>query len=502
MSALDPPLVKADATPITDRSLAEAALEIDAGGKDASPIVLAEPTQPVSKFLPIAMATALFMELLDTAALGSALPTLAKEFHTEPVHLKLALTAYLLTVAVLVPASGWLADRFGPRRVFVHALRVYLLGSVCCGLSDSVSQLVAARVLQGIGGAVMTPVARLIVVASTPRERLVNAMNAFTLPAIIGPLLGPLLSGLLLDVANWRWIFFINIPVGVVGLIVVLRIVPRLRNRHPGPFDGFGFVFAAAGITGLVVVAESIGTGLLSVTSQLSILAGAAVACALFVWRALTAAVPMLDLRLLTKPTYRVSMIGGSLMRLGIGATPFLLPLLLQVGLGWSPVRAGLVMTWMMVGSIVARFAGTYAIRRLGFRNALLLTAVLTAVFTAGPSVFRVETPMIVVIVYLFLAGFLRTAHFVSVVPIGYADIKSEEVSKAATLSTVIQQLALSFGVSLAGFTLYWSTGDSDELTPEKFIASFLTLGAASLLAIPFYASLDRKVGEHMRSGQ
>src|SRR5579863_3118628 len=173
-----------------------------------------ETPAPVSRFIPLAMASALFMDLLDTAALGTALPTMAREFHTEPLHLKLALTAYLMTMAILVPASGWLADRFGARRVFVNAVRIYLIGSLCCGLSNSLAQLVAARILQGFGGAMMTPVARLIVVATTPRARLVHAMNAFTMPAVIGPLLGPPLAGLLLEVASWRWIFFINLPVG------------------------------------------------------------------------------------------------------------------------------------------------------------------------------------------------------------------------------------------------------------------------------------------------
>src|SRR5580692_2799340 len=223
-----------------------------------------ESPAPVSRFIPLAMASALFMDLLDTAALGTALPTMAREFHTEALQLKLALTAYLMTMAILVPASGWLADRFGPRRVFVNAMKVYLLGSLCCGLSNSVGELVAARVLQGVDGAMMTPVARLIVVASTPRERPVHAMNRFTLPAIIGPLIGPPLAGTLLEFASWRWIFFINIPVGLLGIAAVLRIVPRLRHRHPGPFDRFGFATAALGIVTLILLSESVGSDFLS----------------------------------------------------------------------------------------------------------------------------------------------------------------------------------------------------------------------------------------------
>ncbi|HEY3659060.1 MAG TPA: MFS transporter [Steroidobacteraceae bacterium] len=458
-------------------------------------------TVPVSRFLPLAMASALFMDLLDTAALGSALPTLAREFHTEPLHLKLALTAYLMTMAILVPASGWLADRYGARRVFINAMRVYLLGSLCCGLSNSMGQLVAARVLQGIGGAMMTPVARLIVVASTPRERLVQAMNAFTIPAIVGPLMGPPLAGLLLEVANWRWIFFINIPVGLLGIAAVLRIVPRLRHTHPGPFDGFGFAAAAVGIVTLIVLSESVGSDLLSFNGRMVVAAAAIAAWIVFIHHALSAPCPMLDLRLLAKPTYRASMIGGSLLRLGIGATPFLLPLLLQVGLGWSPIKAGAVIAIMTIGSLLARFGGTHAIRVFGFRTALIITAGLTALFTAAPAVFNTRTSLVLVLASLLAVGFFRAAHYVASTAIAFAEVSPEEVSRASTLSTVIQQISLSCGISFAGVTLYMSAGTSSHFTAAQFLLPFVSLGVVTLLAVPVYTRLDRQAGAHMRSG-
>ena len=458
-------------------------------------------TSAASRFIPVAMASALFMDLLDTSALGSALPTMAPEFHTEPLHLKLALTVYLMTMAILVPASGWLADRFGARRIFVNAVRVYLLGSLCCGLSHSLSQLVAARVLQGIGGAMMTPVARLIVVASTPRERLVQAMNAFTLPAILGPLLGPPVAGMLLQVASWRWIFFLNIPIGILGIFAVLRIVPRLRHRHPGPFDGLGFVAAGFGIVGIIVLAESIGSDLLRGNAQIAIALATAVAWAVFIRHALRVRVPMLDLRLLLKPTYRASMVGGSLLRLGIGATPFLLPLLLQTGMGWSPIKAGAVIAVMTVGSLLARFGGTYAVRVVGFRSALLITAVFTAVLTAAPAMFNVNTPIVVVGLSLLMGGFFRAAHYVAATAMAFAEVAPDEISRASTLSTVIQQLSLSFGVTFAGVALYLSAGSAARLSPEQFILPFIALGAVSLLAVPIYARLNPLVGTDMRFG-
>jgi EmrB/QacA subfamily drug resistance transporter len=463
---------------------------------------LGETAAPASRLLPITMASALFMDLLDTAALGTALPTMAREFHAEPLHLKLALTAYLMTMAILVPASGWLADRYGARRVFINAMKVYLLGSVCCGLSNSMGQLVASRVLQGAGGAMMTPVARLIVVASTPRERLVQAMNSFTLPAIIGPLMGPPMAGLLLEVANWRWIFFINIPVGLLGIGAAKRFVPRLRQTHPGPFDAFGFVSAAVGMVTVIWLAESVGSDLLSLNGRLWVAAGAILAWIAFVHHSLRTRSPMLDLRLLAKATYRASMLGGSALRLGIGATPFLLPLLLQVALGWSPVKAGSLMAAMTVGSMLARFGGTYAIRALGFRTAMIITAALTGLFTAAPALFDTDTSIAFVLASLLAVGFFRAAHYVASTAIAFADIAPHDVSRASTLSTVIQQISLSFGVSFAGATLYISAGASSHYTAQQFVLPFVSLGLVTLLAVPVYAALDAQAGAHMRHGR
>jgi EmrB/QacA subfamily drug resistance transporter len=475
---------------VSDVRLAEA---------NASPVIAGA---PASRLMPAVMASALFMDLLDTAALGTALPTMAREFHTEPVHLKLALTAYLMTMAILVPASGWLADRFGPRRVFVNAVRIYLVGSVCCGLSNSLAQLVAARILQGFGGAMMTPVARLIVVAMTPREQLVSAMNIFTMPAVLGPLLGPPAAGLLLQVASWRWIFFLNLPVGVLGIVIVLRVLPQFRRPHPGPFDVLGFVTGGLGIVGVIGVSESVGSGLLSGSLLLFVALSTLALWVFFARHVLQARCPILDLRLFAVSTFRASMVGGAILRLGMGATPFLVPLQLQSTLHWSPVRSGLVMSLMMLGSLLARFGGTLGVRLLGFRSALLITAILTALLTAAPASFTLDTPVAWVCIALLVVGFFRAAHYVAATAIGFADIPPERVSRASTLSTVIQQLSLSFGVSLAGATLYLSAGDSTPTSPHQFIIPFVIFGLASLLALPVYAVLDAQAGSHMRFGR
>jgi EmrB/QacA subfamily drug resistance transporter len=308
-----------------------------------------------SRIAPMAIASALFMEFIDSTALSTALPTLAHGFHVDPVHLKLALTSYLLALAVVAPAGGWIADRFGAKRVFLMAMSVFLLGSIACGLSRSLSGLVAARVLQGCGGAMMVPVGRLIIVGSTPKANLVSAMAWFTTPALVGPLIGPPLAGFVLGVADWPWIFFINIPVGLVGMLAVSRFVPRLERPHPGRFDTLGFVLVAISISALVVLAETCGMGLLPLPTLLCLGGILLVAGGLFLRHVNRVAHPILDMRLLKHQTYRASLAGGTLVRLGVGATPFLTPLLLQVALGWSPVRAAFITIAGGFGAMCAR---------------------------------------------------------------------------------------------------------------------------------------------------
>ena len=465
---------------------------------------LVESAAPVSPWLPLALASALFMELLDTAALGTALPTLAREFHADPLHLKLALTAYLMTMAVFVPCSGWLADRYGARRIFINAMKVYLLGSVCCGLSSSVPELVASRVLQGLGGAMMTPVARLIVVASTPRERLVKALNAFTFPAVIGPLLGPPLAGLLLHYASWRWIFFINLPVGLLGIYLVLRLVPRLRHPHPGRFDGVGFVLAGVAIIAFVVVAEMLGSGLVSAGIRTATAALGLFAFTGYIIHARRVDNPMLDLQLLSISTYRASLLGSTAMRFGIGATPFLMALLLQTGLGWTPLKSGMVMMSIIAGSLLARVAGTAGVKRLGFRALLVATGLASAIMTVLPMLFRTDTPVIMIVIALGMLGFMRATHFVAASALTFAEVKPEQVSRASTLATVIQQLGLSMGISVAGLALSWGAGartDTAPYSPENFALPFIVLALVGLLTVPVYATLQRDAAAHMRYG-
>ena len=448
-----------------------------------------------ANLIPLAVASALFMEFIDSTALSTALPSLARAFNSDPVHLKLALTSYLLALAVCAPASGWVADRYGARRVFICAMAVFLGGSALCGFSHSLPQLVGSRIIQGLGGAMMTPVGRLIVVGSAPRDRFVTAMSWFTMPAMVGPLLGPPLAGLVLGVASWPWIFFINIPVGILGMIAVARFVPKLQNDHPGRFDSPGFFLSALSITGIVFLSETAGVGLVSLPVLLAALVTAVIASVLFLRHVRRRERPVLELDLLKVDTFCASNVGGTLVRLGLGATPLLLPLLLQIGLGWSPVKAGLVTISQSFGALMFKPVAPAVIRRVGYKNVLVFSAVATGVTVAIPAAFNASTPLIAMVVLLGLSGFIRSMHFTSSNALAYADIPKTKVSQASTLSTVLQQVSMSLGVSFGGLMLHLARGHDGALTPEHFVMPFLVVGFTSLLAAPVYMRLRADAG-------
>ncbi|ATB48866.1 MFS transporter [Corallococcus macrosporus DSM 14697] len=439
------------------------------------------------------------MEFVDSTALSTALPRLSLAFGTDPIHLKLALTSYILALAVLAPASGWIADRFGPRRVFMFAMSVFLLGSVLCGFSQSLTQLVIFRTLQGLGGALMTPVGRIIVVSSAPRERLVTAMSWFTMPALVGPLVGPPLAGLILGVADWPWIFFINVPVGLLGMLAVARFVPPLHQPDPGPFDTRGFVLAAVAITTLIGAAETVGIGLMPLPLQLGLAAIALSSLAAYVRHALRVERPVLDLRLLRIDTFRASMIGGTLTRMGLGATPFLLPLLFQVGLGWTPVEAGLVTIGSGVGALSCKSVAPFIIRRFGFRQTLIFANLASAIMTALPAFFRSSTPIPLIVGVLVVSGFMRSLQFTATNTVAYADIPRDTVSSASTVSVVTMQMALGLGISFGGLMLHLARGPGEApLTPDRFVLPFIAVGVVSSLAGPLYRRLSPNAGAHI----
>ncbi len=450
-----------------------------------------------SRLTVVSVACALFMQQIDSTALSTALPTLARVFNTNPIHLKVALTCYILTQAMFIPASGWIADRFGGRRVFIWALVVFLLGSVLCGLSHSLPQLVAARVVQGLGGAMMMPVARIIVVGAFRRQDLMHAMIWLTTPALVGPILGPPLSGLILGFADWPWIFFINVPFGLLGMLGVMKFVPKREQPHPGAFDFVGFALSSTAISATMIGAESIGLtpGWVQVVS----LTIAGLLWAGYLRHARGQARPVLDLALLKLRTLRASVSGGVLFRISIGATPFLMPLFLQGALGWTPLHAGLLTMTTAIGAFLSRPGAAFVIGRLGYRKVLLITAMVSSVMVAAPLGLLIGVPVGLLVALMVFGGLFRAYQFTSLNTIGFADVPDEAISRATTLMSVIQQASLSMGITLAALMLHLSQAvlraPGEHLQAKVFILPFVGISVVALSATLIYLRLPADAG-------
>lgn len=446
--------------------------------------------------IPLVVACGLLIELMDSAALALALPTIARDFGVDPVELRLALTAYVVTVAILVCSSAWISARFGAKRVFIAAIAIFVTGSVACGLSSSMLQLTCARVLQGVGGAMMTPVGRSIVVASVPRAALVKAMGWFTTPAILGPILGPPLAGLLIEVASWRWIFFVNVPIGIIGIGAVVKLVPAVAKRTPAVFDGKGFALLGTAIATLILPIE-LGHKM-EQWLRYALAALAAFCMWMYVRHSMRIERPVVDLRLLRHASLRMSLVAGFLTRIGIGALPLLLPLLLQVAMGLSPLVTTNVTLAMAAGTFSARFTLPPLVRTLGFKRAMLALAVLTAMSSPIPVLFDSGTSVAVMAALMCTGSAARAAFIVSSTTLTYADVGQDEIGQATVLMAVCQQLSLAAGIALAGWLLEMSAGN-DALAPAHFHLAFFVLAALVAASIPALARMPTNVAADLR---
>lgn len=406
------------------------------------------------RILPLIIATALLMENIDSAVLSTSLPQIARDLGSDPIHLKLVLTTYLLALAIFIPASGWAADRFGARRVFRWAIVIFALGSIACGMSDSLWQLVAARALQGIGGSMMTPVGRLIVLRGVPREGLVGALAWLTVPALMGPVIGPLLGGYITTYWDWRWIFWVNIPIAVLGVVLAGIFVPDLREPHPRSFDSFGFLLLGPGLAGFLTGATLLGLNLASPFVVAALLLGGATLTGAYILHALRVSEPLVDLRLLSLPTFRITVTAGTLFRIGVGASPFLLPLMLQLSFGMTPFQSGALTFVSGLGAMVMKFAAEPILRRFGFRRVLSVNAVFAAGFVFAPAFFTATMAWQLMMAVLFIGGLSRSLQFTSINAIAYADVGPDRLSSATSFSAVMQQLTGTIGITLAAMLL------------------------------------------------
>ena len=446
------------------------------------------------------VATALFMQNLDGTVVATALPAMAHAFGADPLHMNVALTSYLLSLAVFIPVSGWMADRYGTRTVFRAAIAIFTVGSIFCGAATNLPFLVASRIVQGIGGARMVPVGRLVLLRSVAKSELVAAMAWLTTPALIGPVVGPPLGGFLVTYANWRWIFYINVPIGLIGIALVTRFVQDVREPAPGRLDAWGLLYSGLALACLMFGFETAGRGMLPPAVVATLLLAGLLVGAIYLRHARRRPDPLLDLTLMRIPTFAVSVTAGSLFRIGVGAIPFLLPLMLQLGFGLAAVQSGLITFASAVGAIVMKPVAQRALRRLGFRNVLGWNGALAACGLGIMAFFRPSWPIAVIYLILIAGGFLRSLQFTAFNTIAYADIPRGRMSAATSLYSTLQQLSLTLGISLGAAALEFARSVSGASTPvlADFTVAFLVVAACSLAATPLALRLPASAGAEM----
>lgn len=451
------------------------------------------------RLLPLIVACALFIENMDSTVISTSLPAIAQDLATDPIALKLALTTYLLALAVFIPISGWVADRFGARPTFMSAIGVFLLGSIGCAASNSLETMVAARFLQGMGGAMMVPVGRLVLLRTVPKNELVLALSWLTIPALVGPVVGPPLGGFITTYFDWRWIFLINIPMGLLGIVLAKRFIPDIRESTP-PLDWRGFALAGLGLALAMFGFSTLGRHLVSTPLAIAALVIGVGGMFGYVWHARRHPHPLLDLGLFRLPTYRAGVLGGSVFRIGIGAIPFLLPLMLQLGFGLSPVQSGLLTFVSAVGAMFMKTIAANVLRRFGFRNILIFNALISALMLCSFGLFRPQTPHVFIIATLLISGCFRSLQFTSLNAISYAEVDSPKMGQASSLAGMMQQLSLSMGVAVGGYVLEIAGAMAHRPATDvhNFYIAFLVVGLISASSAWMMWRLPRNAGAEM----
>ncbi len=452
-----------------------------------------------SRLLPLIIATALFMENTDSTVISTSLPAIAEDLGADPIALKLALTSYLISLAIFIPISGWMADRFGARTVFTAALGVFMAGSLACAAANSLEGFVIARFAQGMGGAMMVPVGRLVLLRSVPRSEIVQALATLTIPALVGPVVGPPLGGFITHYFDWRWIFFINIPIGVLGIVLATIYVPNIREDDTPPLDLVGFLLSGLGLALLMLGLASGGRHLIPAEFSIGSVVVGVVCVVLYVLHARRTPHPLLRLDLFRIPTFRVSVLGGSLFRIGVGSIPFLLPLMLQIGFGLNPLASGSLTFIAAVGALFMKTMAKRILEQVGFRRLLTVNAFIGAAFIAANGFFTPETPHWLIMIVLLVGGCFRSLQFTSLNAIGYAEVSNRDMSYATSLSSAAQQVALSVGVAFGAFVLEAvATSRGTAITAADFGPAFWAVAVVSALSGFIFPRLSPGAGAEM----
>ena len=457
------------------------------------------------RLLPWLIAVAFFMESLDTTILNTGVPTIAAALGVAPLSMKAVLASYTLSLAVFIPISGWMADRFGTRTVFASAIGLFTLGSFLCGLSSNIHVLVGCRILQGCGGAMMVPVGRLTMVRTFAKFELIRAMSFVAIPALIGPMLGPIAGGLIVGYFHWRVIFFVNVPIGLIGLWLVRVHLPDFRADHSDPLDVVGLLLFGSGVALLSYVLEVFGEHSLTGRQSLGLLTVSALLLAGYGVHASRAAHPVLRLALLRIRTFRSAVCGSFLTRLGIGGIPFLFPLLYQVGLGYTPIQSGLLMMPQAVAAMSLKLVMPRILALLGYRavlvsNTVIIGLMIMAFATIGP-----ESPVGLIVVELFAFGFCTSLQYTSMNTLTYADVAAHDASAASSIASTVQQMAVSFGVASASLVTAFFIPEHYRSNAPDFISgihrAFLVLGAMTVVSTLIFRELREGDGATVSQG-
>lgn len=453
----------------------------------------------MNRVVPLILAVAFFMEQMDSTVIATALPAIAADLGVGPITLKLALTSYMVALAIFIPISGWMADRFGAKKIFRIAILVFVIGSVLCAVSASVPAFVLSRFLQGMGGAMMVPVGRLVLLRTTKRSDLVSAMALLTIPGLIGPLSGPPIGGFITTFFSWHWIFLINVPIGLIGIWLSSIYLPDIEPMETAPIDLVGFVYSALAASGIVFGLSVISLPALPPQAGIGATLIGLIACLLYVRHARRHTAPLLDLTIFRNSTFRVSAISGAIFRIAGGAIPFLMPLMLQIGFGMTPFESGLITFVGAIGALTTKFLATRVLAAFGFRYTMMLAVVAGSVTTAANAIFTPETPHLIIMGSLLVAGFCRSFFFTSANALAYADIDDSQASLATSMSSVLQQISLALGVAVAAAILEASTvWHGSQLALGDFHLAFALVAGFSLLAILPLLTLARDAGAAM----
>ncbi len=450
--------------------------------------------------VPLVIATAMFMEQLDGTVLATALPSMARSFGVDPEHMSIALTSYLVSLAVFIPASGRIADRYGSRTVFASAILLFTLGSILCAASGSLGFLIASRLIQGAGGAMMVPVGRLVLLQTTAKSELIAVMNWLLVPATIGPMIGPPVGGLLVTELSWRWIFLINVPIGALGLLAALLVIPQIRAAGTTRFDLPGMVLSGVALASLIFGLELASRSALPIAVSAAVLGLGAVAAGLYALHARKVERPILDFTLMRIPTFGISVLAGSATRIAIGATPFLLPLLLQLGIGMSPAQSGLTTFVTSAGGLAMRGVSRRLLRRVGYRRVMICNGLAAALFAFACASFGPGDRRAAIEIVLFLSGFFQALQFTAYNTIAYADVPAARLSAATSLYATLQQVMLTLGICVAAAALAASVAWRGHAHPHlaDFSTAFITVGLVALVAPPLCALLPADAGDEL----